>query len=592
MTSGPSPSVHVLVVHGVGRHDHLSNLLRTYQSVRANVTSVEAPIAFEDLIPGWRLTKFEEGATPPFLRLEPRVPPQPGGVASVHFYEVNYSGFAGVIRLNHPIDLTRLFLGLDLAVCSARQRARSAATSVFGGGTGALAVHLQRVSGILIASTVPIIGLPSIVFRDYLGTFVGTFTRFFEDIATFALDKNGEQLISSHLDRSIDTITSAMNPGDRLVIAAHSLGSVVVHNYVVRSWAEKAGRTPDTLITFGSPIGLLGWMWLFLDFEDMEFARPIPKGDHYFCWNPAGNTNEVRSPLAWINVVNCLDPIATAFPDGAADLSATPAQIAAALEGGRIEQRFFGDDRTTLAGAAHSKYLNDRSGFLRILIRAAELQSGDPKDVPSRRSADSHWSDTRAALLRLQWILALAGAGAITAYCGIVAERFGEWRVIAFAVLFLWPAPTVGLLALYQRLMLGGPNKRIPPEQIRDLMWRDLASCPYRLREAVLGWFGTSRDVDPLESSPGSLIRLFANLLSFVPALGLMAIPVAGAIVLTGHWPASGEIWNSVFAWRGLIALVTFMVYVVCCAGFELVRTWRAVIATLRAMPAPDPSTP
>jgi hypothetical protein len=35
---------------------------------------------------------------------------------------VNCSGLAGVTRQNHPIDLTGLFLGLDLAVLAARQR--------------------------------------------------------------------------------------------------------------------------------------------------------------------------------------------------------------------------------------------------------------------------------------------------------------------------------------------------------------------------------------------------------------------------------------------------------------------------------------
>jgi hypothetical protein len=70
----------------------------------------------EDQIPGWRLTHFEEGATPPYLTLEPRVAPPPGSVGAVRMYEVNYSSFAGVVRQNHRIDLTNLFLGLDFAV--------------------------------------------------------------------------------------------------------------------------------------------------------------------------------------------------------------------------------------------------------------------------------------------------------------------------------------------------------------------------------------------------------------------------------------------------------------------------------------------
>lgn len=91
------PSVHLLTVHGVGRHHHLSNLLRTYQTLRANLTSVEAPSPGEDQIPGWRLTRFEEGECPPFLKLEPRVEPAwaPDSTGAVYLYEVNYSEFAG-----------------------------------------------------------------------------------------------------------------------------------------------------------------------------------------------------------------------------------------------------------------------------------------------------------------------------------------------------------------------------------------------------------------------------------------------------------------------------------------------------------------
>ena len=199
MTSADPPAVHVLVVHGVGRHDRLSNLLRTYQTLRANLTSFEAPVAFEDQIPGWRLTKFEEGASPPFLKLEPRAArEQEGQLGAAHLYEVNYSGFAGIVRQNQPIDLTTLFVGLDLAICEARQRPAAAAPAPgLGTSTAPLARSLQRLSGTLTASTVPIVGVPSIIFRDYIGTFVSTFTRFFEDVATFALDKNGSLPIDS-----------------------------------------------------------------------------------------------------------------------------------------------------------------------------------------------------------------------------------------------------------------------------------------------------------------------------------------------------------------------------------------------------------
>ena len=139
------------MVHGVGGHDHLSNLLRTYQSFRANLTSVEAPVVGEDQIPGWRLVDFNEGADPPVLRLEPILPTPEGGVGAVVMYEVNYSGFAGVVRRNHPIDLTGLFLGLDLAICAARQRKRDERDAAGSEHTPDIAAHRRPVAAAGIA---------------------------------------------------------------------------------------------------------------------------------------------------------------------------------------------------------------------------------------------------------------------------------------------------------------------------------------------------------------------------------------------------------------------------------------------------------
>ena len=163
-TPRPLSTVHLLTVHGVGGHDHLSNLLRTYQAFRANLTSAEAPVSGEDLIPGWRLATFEEGSTPPYVELQPRVQP-PDGVGAVRMYEVNYSGFAGVIRRNHRIDLTDLFVGLDLATCAARLRPRNDANTAFGRNRVVLGDCLQHVAGVLAAGTVPILGLPALADR-------------------------------------------------------------------------------------------------------------------------------------------------------------------------------------------------------------------------------------------------------------------------------------------------------------------------------------------------------------------------------------------------------------------------------------------
>jgi len=570
-TAPPLSTVHLLTVHGVGGHDHLSNLLRTYQSFRANLASVEAPVTGEDQIPGWRLATFEEASTPPYIELQPRITP-PEGVGTVRVYEVNYSGFAGVIRRNHRIDLTDLFVGLDLATCAARLRPRAPSPTSFAHHNAELGACLQRVAGVLAAGTVPILGLPAIAFRKYLGTFIATFTRFFEDVATFVLDKNGEQLISAHFDRVLETIAKGMQPGDRLVISAHSLGSVVAHNYVVRHWTTGEARLPDTLVTFGSPIGLLTWIWLFLDFLDMDFGQRIE--DSYFCWNPISAGSTPRATLGWINVLNCGDPIATAFPVSAIDLSLPEATIAAALKGGTIEHRYFGPDKVSSLGGAHTRYLRDKHALLAILLRASSLALGDPEKVPSDRLAPDHWAATDAVLRRTQWILVAAAIVLGIGYFETVARTFHDQRLVLMVIFFAWPPLTIGTLAFGQRLVMGGPTKRIEPELIRDMPWKDLIAFPYRLRAALL----RSREVDPMAPGRGYLTRLAIQGWSFFPTLVMMAIPVVLAAMWTDRWPTWSSFWQHLRSAKTLAALGFFMAYVGASAAFELVRGWRDVV--------------
>jgi hypothetical protein len=571
------------MVHGVGLHDHLSALLRAYQSLRANVTSFEAPLLFEDLIPGWKLADFDESASPPFLKLEARVETKPGEVGTIYLYEVNYSAFAGVVRRNHAIDMTRLFVGFDLAICSARQHLARAktATSVLGGDSQQLARCLQRFSGILTAATVPILGLPSILLRNYTRTFVATFTRFFEDIATFALDKNGEQLISAHLDRVVDNIKLRSSDGDRFVVAAHSLGSVVVHNFVVRHWQAQPRTVPDLVVTFGSPIGLLAWTWLFLDFPEMRFNPKDPIGSHYFCWSPVNSQPGGREPLSWINVVNCLDPIATAFPTSATDMSAAVADISSALKGGAVATRFFGRTRISQIGASHSEYVNDRDGFLQILLRGAGFKSGNPEDVAGIRTPEENWNATHTVLEGVQPLLLVSAALLAAGYFVAIARAFDEWRTLYLLPLFLLPRLTIGVLTFFQRLLLGAPTKRIAKERIGTLDWFG-ASFPHRLRNLVAGLVGLGKDVDPLARSPGAFTRLLIVALSFVPSLAAIAAPPVLAWRLSGRSPHL----DFGIATTVTIVLLGSFFYVVACAGHELIATWRQVLWTL-AQPSP-----
>ena len=213
MSARRSRNVHVLFVHGVGTHSRLSSLLQAYQALRANIRSTEAPISYEDPIAGWRVDEFDDGAggtASPRLTLT-----TPGEIGAVHLYEVNYSALAGVIRSNQPLDLTALFVGFDLAVNVARARLqknppqRPRADGRFDIENVAMSLAVQKLAGVFVAGTVPILGVPSLVFRRFTGTLIGVFTRFFEDIATFALDMNGEALISAHMDRTVQSIVQS-----------------------------------------------------------------------------------------------------------------------------------------------------------------------------------------------------------------------------------------------------------------------------------------------------------------------------------------------------------------------------------------------
>jgi hypothetical protein len=182
----------------------------------------------------------------------------------------------------------------------------------------------------------------------------------------------------------------------------------------------------------------------------------------------------------------------------------------------------------------------------------------------------------------VQQLSLLLAVVAIVSYCGLVASAFGERRVLWTALLFVWPRMTIELLAFFQRLMFGGPTKRISVEAIRLLPWRDVATFPYRLREAALRTMRVSRNVDPASQSTGFLRTLRVSVLAFVPTAVAMLIPVAAGGWLTGAWPSAASAWTRVSSLEALVALALFAAYVVACAAHELLGAWRRVLAILR----------
>ena len=577
------------MVHGVGRHDRLSSLLEVYQAIRSNLRSPEAPALIEDRIADWRLERFDEGTNPPYLKLRFAYPPEPGDATVVYLYEVNYSHLAGVIRANHRLDLTTLFVGLDVAICSARQKQHGKLATMFPGQPAAVARSLQRVSGVMAAATGPLLGAPSLLLSRYGRNFLSAFTRFFEDVATYALDKSGEQLISEHLDRVVQNIRNsdqfaAAGAGvqNDFVMAGHSLGSVVTHSFLVRHWQD--GMLPGTVVTFGSPIGLITWLWLFLDFTDFDFGQ-WREVNTYFCWDPSFNTAGPLRPVKWINVVNCLDPIATAFPDQATDFSRSPEELQRDLLGGGVMHRYCGPAKFTATGRAHTEYLHDREGFLEILQRAAGLQR-EPAEAVVGNDRAQHWLGTARVLGRVRVVAWLTAVAFAVGYCAIVAWHYRDWRVLAAAGVYVVPAITVGGLAFVQRLCFGGRTKRITRDTITSLRW-DFVSLPYRLRQIA----GDARRrilVKPVDDGKPPRHRPWGHLITkyvaFGPTIAAMLLPGLVGFMITGHGPVRRMAWSAY-----LIPLIVFVIYVMACAVFELVSAWRSVLADLDLLADPPP---
>lgn len=580
--------VHVLFVHGVGRHSRLSSLLQGYQAFRSNLRSRDAPTTDEDPIPGWGLAEFNDGVTPPYLKLTPKGP-RPGPADGVYFYEVNYSALAGVIRANQPLDITRLFVGLDLAVNVARARLRKEPAvppqpSGFTADHAALARCVQKLTGVFVSATVPVLGLPSILLRNYTETFVATFTRFFEDIATFALDKNGKKLISAHVDQTVGNIVNsgrfkeadADHDRDVFVVAAHSLGTIVVHNHLLRHWPKGGREVPDQLLTFGCPISLVCWLWLFLDYPGLQFKPGEPTGRNYFCWDPVVAKAETPRSVQWINVANHLDPIATEFPPDYVNLDLPPAEVAGWLAGGGVAHRFIKTGGALSAGSAHTAYLDDRKVFLEILGRLAQLRRGDPLE-PGTRSADEHWNNAARDLRLLRVGTWTSGVVIVGAYLGVIANTYDEPGALLMLPLYAWPPATIAVLTFFQRLMFGGPTKRTFVDRFQTLPWLDLASFPYRLRRLLgLG----RRNPDPMAPGPGRISGLFMSILSFLPSAAAMAAPVVMARHLAESGPGLVELVRDYpVVVLGMVGV--FVIYLISFAVSEFVAHWRNLIVEL-----------
>lgn len=594
----PGKRIHVLFVHGVGRHSRLSSLFQAFQSLRSYTQSPEAPLEFEDPFPGWKLKEFNDASDPVRLELEPLPGTDTGGAKVVFLYEVNYSMIAGVVRENQPLDLTHMLVSLDLAVNVARNRLRRVIAKPLATDPPltelqyhlALAETVQKITGVFVAATVPVLGLPSIFLRKYVAPIADEFTRFFEDVATFAMDRNGEALISAHVDHTIGAIAKHLSrdgdpaAADEFIVVAHSLGTVVTHSFLVRSWANDKVPEPDILpdkvITMGSPIGLVSWMWRFLDFRGLRFSSDpevwykLP----YFTWKGvAAPSKPAGRRIEWINVVNHLDPIATQFPPSDLFLSMPAADVAARLEGGTVESFFIKTGGLWSIGQSHTQYFDDKEKFLRYLGQVM-LMVGGWGGKPKSRDSTQHWQLTRTQLLVWQAILGVTGLGLIATYCSGIASICGSvipWWSWWFVLIYAWPPFTMSVLAFFQRLIRGGPTKRTLVETIRELPWFDRTSLPYRLPQIV----GIGTTNWPQEKPRANLAwNALSHAVSFIPTLLAMGMPVwwlqlahASGVGIVAFAQKAGITYL-----LGFTAL--FMLYTMCFAGSEFTRHWRKTI--------------
>lgn len=574
--------VHVLYVHGVGAQSKLSSLLKPYQAIRSNASPAELPLNAMDRAPGWNLRAFDDHLHPSRLELVPDEEinhPRPN---KVFFYEVNYSDLMHVVRQNHPIELTHLFIGFNMAVEMAESRLAGAATANPDlSSEVSVAKQAARFSRTMLAVTLPLLGiLPWAARRFQLQRHLEAFSRFFEDVATFAMDKTGYELVAKHIDATLSNIRGQTIDiydanADHVVLVAHSLGSVVAHNYLVRNWAAAPGAPPkvNTLLTYGSPIGLLCWLWLFIEHEAMSFAEwrwntfYNAAGElrnlvfPFFVW-PHADVPTHLAPIRWINVLHTLDPIATRFPMGFCFMGLSRPRVKAGLISGEVTHVV--QSHGMIPAVPHTQYYENRpstrislaaaaSGptFIEILLSATGLSNTLVASThPSM--ARAAWSDGAWKLWTWEWVLRAIGI-LIAAYGLTWRSGFSFEGILNHApILFLLAASNSAVLSGIQKFVWGAETARINRETLNANL---SAYSPYRIR-MLWGWFSPG--------APHYLFGLFATVLA--AAIWYFAPQVASTIVLGNEMPhlnlrvvsrtiALGAIYSTIFAAADLIAV-------------------------------------
>lgn len=129
--------------------------------------------------------------------------------------------------------------------------------------------------------------------------------KFLADIARYTGDRRHRRRLRYHVYRSLRGV---VRPGDRVVLAGHSLGSIIAIDFLRFAGHGLRGASSVTLVTGGSPA-----LRLFHRFFPAHYPRPSAL---------AADFDGRYQAFAWVNVYRPLDPVGGGLR--LAEASATP----------------------------------------------------------------------------------------------------------------------------------------------------------------------------------------------------------------------------------------------------------------------------
>lgn len=614
------PKSVVLFVHGVGEQSQLSALLRPILSLKtdlsAGLSQTGGAKRTSDLLPDWEISGCELHLSPPYVELR-RNPPSDKGPDVIRFYEFNYSNLTSVIREVSSVGLERLLADFheDIAAATGQLTDDRNEIPAIKSSDIEIAKEALRIGDVILAASAPMLGLFPL-FTGYfgIGHVVKAYRRFFADVATCALDYPSGSLLFEHFDSAVESIRKKEKFGedDQFIIVAHSLGSVIAHNYLVRNWINRPPSNPKPLtklLTFGSPIGILCWLWLLTDYRGLDPARWRYSGMHSqpnfrtqwrefatFLWErkPIQNTDCLHK-VTWVNVVNKLDPIATTFPDQFAFFGAEESALKTALPEG-IQHTAIQKD--WWHGFPHNTYFNDRSSdapptgmeaetFSNVLMEVTGLRP--PRSNKYRPIHDGFWQDAINSILWFRatsWVIgaSLLASSLLIFYREPESPFLLGPRLLYLvpAVAYCWPRNPVRLLALWHKVLWTTWTTR--NEKPSDSHWQII----YWARDSLPGTF--------LRTVEKSFITDVLRRILFFGVVALLVIVIPVCLSACAQWDvASISALRSLVAehyFRCLLGVFSMSTSLLAFSVAEFCSAWKAILHLRILGTAPNDAAP